>query len=226
MKVTHCDRSELMLNVGLTGGIAGGKSTVAKMFQEKGAYLIDFDLLAHSLEEPGGLAWKGVVDNFGQGILREDGAIDREKLGAIVFRDNDKLKELNRIVHPLVFREWEQQIADIEKKKSDAIIISDIPLLIEVGKMGAVDLVLLVYISKEDQIRRLMERDGFSRIEALVRLDSQMSIDEKLVYSDLVIDNGGSLEETREHVDDVWVKLLERERQIATVHKILGGIIR
>jgi dephospho-CoA kinase len=184
-----------MLNVGLTGGIASGKTTVAKMFQEKGAYLIDFDLLAHSLEEQGGLAWKGIVDNFGPGILHEGGAINREKLGAIVFRDRDKLEELNRIVHPLIFQEWEEQVADIEKKRSDAIIISDMPLLIEAGKAGAVDLVVLVYISREDQIRRLTERDGFSRIEALVRLDSQMSIDEKLVYSDFVIDNGGSLKE-------------------------------
>ncbi len=208
-----------MLNVGLTGGIASGKSTVAKMFHEKGAYLIDFDLLAHSLEEPGGGAWKGIVDNFGPGILHEGSAINRKKLGAIVFRDKDKLKELNRIVHPLVFHEWEQQLADIEKKKSDAIIISDMPLLIEVEKVEAVDLVLLVYISRKEQIRRLRERDGFSRIEALARLDSQMSIDEKLVYSDLVIDNGGPLKETRKQVDNIWVKLLERERQIAIVNR-------
>lgn len=214
MGVTHYDKSEHMLNVGLTGGIASGKSTVAKMFQEKGAYLIDFDLLAHSLEEPGGVAWKGIVDKFGPEILHEGGNINRKKLGAIVFRDKDKLKELNSIVHPFVFREWEQQLADIERKNSDAIIISDIPLLIEVGKMGDVDLVLLVYISKEVQIRRLMERDGCSRIEALVRLDSQMSIDEKLVYSDLVINNGGSLKEARKQVDDIWVKLLEKEREI------------
>ena len=202
-----------MLNIGLTGGIASGKSTVAKLFQEKGAYLIDFDVLVRSVEEPGVHAWERIVENFGTEILSEDGTINREKLGAIVFRDKEKLEKLNGIVHPLVFEEWERQIADIKKKNPNAIVISDIPLLIEVGKVDEVDLVVLVYISREEQIRRLMERDGCSREDALVRIDSQMSIDEKLWYSDFVVDNGSSLEETVEQVDDIWERLLEREKQ-------------
>ena len=202
------------MNIGLTGGIASGKSTVAKLFQEKGAYLIDFDVLVRSVEEPGAPAWKSIVENFGSEILRENGTIDREKLGAIVFRDKEKLEKLNGIVHPLVFEKWERQIADIKKKNPDAIVISDIPLLIEVGKVDKVDLVVLVYISQEEQIRRLMERDGCSREDALVRIDSQMSIDEKLWYSDFVVDNGSSLEETVEQVDDIWERLLEREKQV------------
>ena len=202
------------MNIGLTGGIASGKSTVAKLFQKKGAYLIDFDVLVRSVEEPGAPAWKRIVENFGTEILSEDGTIDREKLGAIVFRDKEKLEKLNGIVHPLVFEEWERQIADIKKKNPDAIVISDIPLLIEVGKVDEVDLVVLVYISQEEQIRRLMERDGCNREDALVRIDSQMSIDEKLWYSDFVVDNGSSLEETVEQVDDIWERLLEREKQL------------
>ena len=203
-----------MLNIGLTGGIASGKSTVAKLFQEKGAYLIDFDVLVRSVEEPGAPAWKRIVENFGTEILSEDGTIDREKLGAIVFRDKEKLEKLNGIVHPLVFEEWERQIADIEKKNPNAIVISDIPLLIEVGKVDEVDLVVLVYISQEEQIRRLMERDGCNREDALVRIDSQMSIDEKLWYSAFVVDNGSLLEETVEQVDDIWKRLLDREKQL------------
>ena len=204
-----------MLNIGLTGGIASGKSTVAKLFQKKGAYLVDFDVLVRSVEEPGAPAWKRIVENFGSEILSEDGIIiDREKLGAIVFRDKEKLEKLNGIVHPLVFEEWERQIADIKKKNPNAIVISDIPLLIEVGKVDEVDLVVLVYISQEEQIRRLMERDGCNREDALVRIDSQMSIDEKLWYSDFVVDNGSLLEETVEQVDDIWERLLDREKQL------------
>jgi dephospho-CoA kinase len=203
-----------MLNIGLTGGIASGKSTVAKMFQENGAYLIDFDVLVRSVEEPGALAWEKIVENFGTEILSEDRTINRVKLGAVVFGDKEKLEKLNGIVHPLVFEERERQIVDIKKKNPDAIVISDIPLLIEVGKVDEVDLVVLVYISQEEQIRRLMERDGCSREEALVRIDSQMSIDEKLWYSDFVVDNGGSLEGTVEQVNDIWERLLERKKQL------------
>jgi dephospho-CoA kinase len=203
-----------MLNVGLTGGIASGKSTVAKMFKEKGAYLIDLDVMVRSVEEPGAPAWKRIVEGFGSKILNEDGTINREKLGAIVFRDKKKLEKLNEIVHPVVFGEWKQQIADIEKNDPDAIVVSDIPLLIEVGKVDEVDLVVLVYISQEEQIRRLIERDRCSRSEALVRIDSQMPIDKKLMYSDFVVDNGGSLEETAEQVSDIWGRFLEREKQI------------
>ncbi|MDO9529290.1 MAG: dephospho-CoA kinase [Syntrophales bacterium] len=203
-----------MLSVGLTGGIASGKSTVAKMFQEKGAYLIDLDVMVRSVEEPGAPVWKRIVEDFGSKILNEDGTINREKLGAIVFCDKEKLEKLNEIVHPVVFGEWKQQIADIEKNDPDAIVVSDIPLLIEVGKVDEVDLVVLVYISQEEQIRRLIERDRCSRKEALARIDSQMPIDKKLWYSDFVVDNGGSLEETAEQVSDIWERFLEREKQI------------
>ncbi len=203
-----------MLNVGLTGGIASGKSTVAKMFQEKGAYLIDLDVIVRSAEEPGAPVWKRIVEDFGSKILNEDGTINRKKLGAIVFRDKEKLEKLNGIVHPVVFREWKQQIADIKKNDPDAIVVSDIPLLIEVGKVDEVDLVVLVYISQEEQIRRLIERDQCSRSEALARIDSQMPIHKKLWYSDFVVDNGGLLEETAKQVIDIWERFLEREKKI------------
>jgi len=202
-----------MLNVGLTGGIASGKSTVAKMFESKGAYLIDLDKLAHIVEEPGQIAWKAIVDSFGTDILNEDRTINRIKLGLIVFPDREKLSRLNSIVHPAVFEEWRRRIEHIRGKNTEAIIISDIPLLIEVGMQNQVDVVVLVYISPEDQIERLMDRNGVSRVDAERRLSAQMPIDEKISHADFVIDNRGSLEKTEIAVNTVWEELLIRERE-------------
>jgi len=203
-----------MLNVGFTGGIASGKSTVAKMFQEKGAYLIDFDKLAHFVEEPDQQAWKAIVDFFGSDILNEDRTINRVKLGLLVFTDREKLSKLNRIVHPAVFDEWRRRSEDIRERNPQAIVISDVPLLIEVGMQNMFDVVVLVHASPEDQIQRLMERNGLSREDAGRRLSSQMPIDEKRAYADIVIDNHDSLEVTRRIVNDAWKDLLERERKI------------
>jgi dephospho-CoA kinase len=201
-----------MLNIGLTGGIGSGKSTVAQFFKNKGAYLIDFDVLAHKVEEPGGPAWKQIVEEFGSEILNKDATINREKLGDIVFQDKKKLETLNGIVHPTVFKEWVHRMEEIKKEKEDAIVISDIPLLIEVGLQKYVDLVILVYIPPEEQIERIRTRNGFTREEAEYRLHSQMPIDEKLSLADVVINNGGPLEETRKIVEKYWPELLERER--------------
>jgi dephospho-CoA kinase len=203
-----------MINIGLTGGIASGKSTVAKMLQEKGAYLIDFDKLAHFVEEPGQTAWKSIVDFFGPDILNEDRTINRIKLGLIVFPDREKLSKLNSIVHPSIFDEWRRRIDEIKRKDPSAIVISDIPLLIEVGMQHQVDVVVLVHISPDDQIQRLMDRNGCSREDAERRLSSQMPIDEKISHADLVIDNKGSVEKTSAIVDVVWEELLARERKI------------
>lgn len=202
-----------MLNIGLTGGIGSGKSTVDRFLQAKGAFIIDFDALTHLVEEPGGRAWHGIVATFGRDILNEDDTINREKLGTIVFRDDAKLQKLNNIVHPAVFDEWKQRIDAIQREKADAIIISDIPLLIEVGWQSYVDLVILIYISPEEQIRRIISRNGYSRQEAEERLNAQMPINDKIPYADFVINNEGSLDETRAAIDEIWAKLIEREKQ-------------
>ena len=202
-----------MLNVGLTGGIACGKSTVAKMFVNDGAYLIDFDRLAHEVQEPEKPAWKEVVKKFGREILREDGKIDRFKLGNIVFTDKKKLKLLNKIVHPLVFQEWDARLEKISRKDKHAVILSDIPLLFEGNMQHLFDLTLLVFIEPEEQIRRLMARNQISREEARKRLNSQMPIDEKIALADMVIDNKGSIAETEKKVKKVWLELLKIEKQ-------------
>jgi dephospho-CoA kinase len=203
-----------MLNVGLTGGIASGKSTVSRMLAEKGAVLIDFDEIAHAVEEPEGPVWREIVHHFGREMLREDRTIDRRKLGETVFADREKRELLNRLVHPAIFEEWQRRLAEIRERRADAIVVSDIPLLIEAGMKGMVDLVLLVYITPEEQIRRVMARDGFSREEAERRLAAQMPIDEKLRWADIVIRNEGSPEETRRAVSEVWMELNNRERRV------------
>jgi dephospho-CoA kinase len=202
-----------MLNVGLTGGIASGKSTVARMLAEKGAVLIDFDELAHAVEESGGPVWREIIRHFGEEILHGDRTINRRKLGETVFADREKRELLNRLVHPAIFEEWQRRLAEIRVRRADAIVVSDIPLLIEAGLKVMVDLILLVYITPEEQIRRVMARDGFSREEAERRLAAQMPIDEKLRWADIVIRNEGSPEETRRTVSEVWMELNIREKR-------------
>lgn len=202
-----------MLNVGLTGGIACGKSTVAEMFVKNGAHLIDFDRLAHEAQEPGKPAWPEIVKFFGKEILSPDGKINRVKLGNIVFADKKKLTKLNKIVHPLVYREWLSRQEKISRKDHHAIIIADVPLLFEGGMQHLFDLTVLVLIAPEEQIRRLMARNHISREEAEKRLKSQMPIDEKNALADIVIDNKNSIFQTEKTVKKVWRELLMREKQ-------------
>ena len=200
-----------MLNVGLTGGIACGKTTVAEMLVAQGAHLIDFDALAHEVEAPDRPAWRGIVSAFGEGVLNADRTIDRLKLGAIVFQDKAKLQTLNEIVHPAVFDAWRQRMDAIVRDDPRAVILSDVPLLFEVGMAPLFDLVALVYISPAEQADRLMKRNGFTAEEARARLAAQMSIDEKVRLADVVIDNQGTVEETRRGIAAVWADFVRRE---------------
>ncbi len=202
-----------MLNVGLTGGIACGKSTVGRMLEEKGAFLIDFDRLAHEVEEPDQPAWRNIVGCFGPEVLKADRTLDRARLGAIVFADRRKLDKLNELVHPAVFDAWQRRMAAIRAIRPDAIVIADIPLLVELGMQGRVDLVMLVYIPRDEQIRRLILRNGYSREEALQRVHSQMPIEDKIPFADILVDNSGTMEQTRAFIDDIWPRLLEKERR-------------
>ena len=165
-----------MLNVGLTGGIASGKSTVAQMFLLLGAHLIDFDDLAHEVQEPGKPAWKEIVGYFGKDILNQDETLDRNRLAQIVFTDKKQLEALNNIVHPLVFDLWQERLDKIKRQEEHAIVLSDVPLLFE-GKMKDLfDLTILVLISPQEQICRLMARNGLSSDDAQLRLKNQMPI--------------------------------------------------
>ena len=198
-----------MINIGLTGGIGSGKSTVLKLFQKLGAFLIDFDELAHRVEEPGTETWKKIVDHFGHDIMHDDGTVNRVKLGAIVFASTAERAALNAIVHPAVFEEWRRQIDGIKNTKDDAVIISDVPLLIEAGMQSLFDCVILIYLPPDVQIERIMKRNGFSRREAQERLAAQMPIGDKIPLCDFVIGNEGSIAETERKVDEVWNAIMK-----------------
>jgi dephospho-CoA kinase len=202
-----------MINVGLTGGIACGKSTVAQMLVRHGAYLIDLDRIAHEIEEPEKPAWKKIIEVFGFEIIKESKEIDRGKLAKIVFTDNKKLKALNDIVHPYVLEEWQKRLKDIRNKDEHAIVLSDIPLLFEEKMEDLFDLTLLVLISPEEQINRLMARDCLSHDDAQLRLASQMPINEKIKLADIIIDNKGVVKETEKKVEEVWQKLRKIEKK-------------
>lgn len=199
-----------MIVVGLTGSIASGKSTVSGMFVELGAYLIDYDVLAREVVEPGQKAWEGIVDQFGEEVLNSDSTLNRERLGKIVFDNPEKLKKLNQITHPAVFEEADNRVKEIEKTHADALIIKDVPLLIETGIHDTVGKVIVVSAPRETRLKRLMER-GFTQEESLKRIDSQMPISEKEKYADFVIHNDGSLVYTREQVEQIYSQLTDKQ---------------
>jgi len=207
-----CGRSVPMLNVGLTGGIATGKSTVVRMLVKRGARVIDHDGLVHTLQEPGQSVWKRIIETFGRDILDADERIDRKKLGALVFDNEERRKVLEGIVHPAVLEEAQRLRDEIAHEDRQAIVLSDIPLLLEVGMQDLFDLILLVYAPPDVQIRRVVKRNKMTREEAEARLRAQMPIDEKLKFADLAIRNDGTMRDLEERVDEVWQELVLRER--------------
>lgn len=206
-------KKENSLLLGVTGGIATGKTTVVRMLEELGAPLIDFDLLAREVVEPGQPALKDIVGYFGEEILLKDRSLDREKLSGIVFRDVEKRKILESFTHPRIYEVSVRRVKKIIQKDPNAIIQLDIPLLIEQNLQHMVHKVLLVYIPRKKQIERLMERDGISREGAVDRLRAQMPIDEKLGRADFVIYNEKTLEETKKQVEDLWKALKDIQGQ-------------
>ncbi|MDB9823031.1 dephospho-CoA kinase [Deltaproteobacteria bacterium] len=205
-------KSQALL-IGVTGGIASGKSTVAKMLEEMGAHSIDFDILARRVVEPGRPAWNNIVDYFGRDILKVEGEIDRKKLSKIVFGDSGKRGILEGFTHPPIAEEFIRQVDMIVSNDPEAIIQAVIPLLIEGGMQGLFDKIVVVYAPREKQIERLIERDGISREEAVNILNSQMPINKKIEQADFVIYNENSLEETKKQVKELWLKLKDLQKR-------------
>jgi len=201
------------LLVGLTGGIATGKSVVASMLEELGAPIVDFDLLARLVVEPDKPAWQDIVEHFGENILYNDRTIDRKRLGEIVFNDPDQRRRLESFTHPRIREEFDRQIAAIRDREPTAIVQAVVPLLIESGMQSLFDHVVVVHVSEETQIERLMARDGLSRDGAIARVRSQLPIDDKAAFADTVIDNSGTLAETRHQVDELWQRLREMQQE-------------
>ncbi len=196
-----------MLIIGLTGGIASGKSTVAKMLESKGAHLLDADKLAREAVAPDQPAWQAIVDWLGESILLPDRNIDRIKLANLVFKDKMQMQKLNKIVHPWVGSRFIKLADEIKEKDPGAIIVYDIPLLIEAGMQKMVDHILLVYVSREIQLIRLQQRDGLTRDQAELRLKAQMPLEEKRKHAQTIIDNSSSPELTARQVDQFWQKI-------------------
>lgn len=203
------------LIVGVTGGIASGKSTVARMMEAFGAPAVDFDVLAREIVEPGKPAFEEIVALFGQGVLGAGGGLDRKKIAGIVFQDEGRRKALETVTHPRIVEAFLDRVRGIAARDPDAVIQAVVPLLFEAGLGHLVHKVVLVYIPREMQIERLMKRDGISRDGAENILKAQWPIDEKLRLADFVIHNEGTLEETRKQVESVWRKLKEGESVIS-----------
>lgn len=196
--------------IGLTGGIAAGKSTVTKQLVELGAVHIDADLLAREVVEPGTPGLAAVHEAFGDGVIAVDGTLDRAALGAIVFTDADSRIRLEGILHPLIRALAAQRLREAAEKDSKAIVVYDIPLLIESKNALKFDQVVVCAAPAEVRVERLIEFRGLSREEAERRVALQASDAERLAVADLVIDTSGTLEHTREQVVALWNSLSAR----------------
>jgi dephospho-CoA kinase len=205
---------EMTRTIGLTGGIGSGKSTVARLLEKLGACVIDADAIVHELEGPGQPLTAEIAASFGPRVLRPDGAIDRETLGTLVFRDAAARLRLNQLVHPRVGGEIARRV-QAARNAGVPVLVLDIPLLLEVRGQGpsarallGLEAVVVVWVPLETQIARLMQRDGFPQEEALRRVSAQMPLDEKRKLADQVIDNSGALAETERQVRALWAKFL------------------
>ncbi len=192
--------------IGLTGGIASGKTTVRKMFERMGAYTLDADELSHKALHQEDVYQK-LLKHFGNVILNESGEIDRKKLGQIVINNRQELRFLESVVHPKVAEMREALIENVRKKDRDAVIVYDVPLLYEKKMENMFDVVIVVYIDRETQIKRIMERDEISEEEAEKRLKLQMDIEEKKKRAQIVIDNRGTKDDTFKQVKNIWSKI-------------------
>ncbi len=192
-----------MLVVGLTGGIASGKSTVSRMLRELGAPVVDADAIVHELQAPGTAVTAAIAREFGPEVLRPDGSLDRAALGRIVFADPARRKALEAIVHPAVRQRMSEEV---ERSRSEGrlAVVLDVPLLIEGGLDRTVDQVWVVYVDRQTELTRLMARDGLTAEAAAQRIAAQMDLEQKRSRADVVIDNRGDLASTRQQVENAW----------------------
>jgi dephospho-CoA kinase len=189
-----------VLRIGLTGGIGSGKSTVARLLAERGAHVVDADVLAREVVEPGTPGLAAVADAFGAGVLTADGALDRPALAAVVFGDAEARARLDGIVHPLVRA---QAVDLISALPADAVVVQDIPLLVETGQAGSFDLVLVVEATADVRVARLVGR-GIPESDARARIAAQATDEQRRAVADVVLDNSGTPEELAAQVDRFW----------------------
>ncbi|WP_050773589.1 dephospho-CoA kinase [Corynebacterium amycolatum] len=199
-----------MLKVGLTGGMGSGKSTVARRFAELGAVIIDADQIARDVVEPGEPALAELAEAFGEGILLDDGSLNRGELAKRAFVSAEKTELLNSITHPCIEQRTEEQF----NAAGDAIIVFDSPLLIEMGQSEAQDLVVVVHTPVEVRLDRLVESRGVDREDAKQRIAKQISDDKRLQFADVVLENSGTEEDLVHQVDRIWERIIQPLNQI------------
>lgn len=197
----------MALLVGLTGGMGSGKTTVAQLFKALGAYTLDADEICRSLVEPEKPAWREVVDLLGKGILRDDHTLDRRKVADIVFKDPEKKKALEAILHPRVMEEEQAIFRDILKSDPRALVIIDAALLIESENYRKVDKVIVIACDEKTQLDRIMAKKTFSREDAQRRLQQQMPLEEKIQFADYVVHNDSELSELKKKVEGLFHQL-------------------
>lgn len=192
--------------IGLTGGIASGKSTISKMIKQLGYTVLDADIASRKVIEPGEEAYIKVKEAFGEHIFNEDGTLNRAELGNLIFNNEEKRLLLNSIMHPAV-RKWMNDRQEEAFKRGEKVVFQDIPLLFEGNMQKSFDHTILVYVEADVQLQRLMERNNFSKEEALSRIRSQMPLSEKLALADEVINNNGTEEESKRQLLNILKKL-------------------
>ena len=197
-----------MFKIGLTGGIASGKSTVLTYFKDKGIPYIDADIVAREVVEPGTEGLEAIVEVFGANVLHDDGTLNREALGAIVFHNEEKRRQLNNCLKKHIRNRIMELTAHYESNHT-AILIYDIPLLIEGEWYTMMDEVWLVYVNEPTQIDRLMSRNGYTKEDALARINSQMRLDDKRTYADIIIDNNGTPYDLLARLNSIWEEHIE-----------------
>lgn len=197
-----------MFKIGLTGGIASGKSTVLTYIKDKGIPYIDADIVAREVVEPGTEGLEAIVDAFGSNVLHDDGTLNREALGAIVFHNEEKRRQLNDCLKEHIRNRIMELTAYYESNRT-AVLIYDIPLLIEGEWYTMMDEVWLVYVNESTQIERLMSRNGFSKKDALARIKSQMRLDDKRSFADVIINNSDTPQALTAQLDTIWSERLE-----------------
>ena len=197
----------MIRRIGLTGGIGSGKSTVADLLAGHGAVIVDADVLAREVVEPGTPGLAAVAARFGEGVLRPDGSLDRPALGRIVFADDTARADLNAIIHPCVRALATERRAEALASDPDAVVVEVIPLLVESGLADAFDTVVVVDVDEEVQVQRVMRRDGLTREAALARLAAQATRAQRLAVAHEVVDTSGTMAQLAEQVEALWGRL-------------------
>ena len=197
-----------MVVIGVTGGVGTGKSTVATMFRQLGAVVLDADAMAHQVMEPKRLAWRQIVKTFGEGILNDDQTVNRRRLAALVFQDEQSRKRLEDIVHPKVLRSIKHELHRLRRLRRVRAVVLDVPLLVEVGAQDLVDALVVVTAPPGAQRKRLQETYGWSDEETTARMAAQWNVSAKVALADRVVDNSEGVDVTRAQVKRIWNQLV------------------